>query len=64
MLLVSWLPFFVWLTEPWKWWLIGRGMTQALGFRWTQALLIIVISFSIIALFFWSVLPVVSPKVG
>ena len=63
-LLASWLPFFVWLTEPWKWWLIGTGMTKALGFRWTQAVLIIVVSFAIIALFFWSVLPVVSPKVG
>ena len=62
-LLASWLPFFVWLTEPWKWWLIGTGMTKALGFRWTQAVLIIIVSFAVIALFFWSVLPVVSPKI-
>ncbi len=58
-LLFSWLPFFVWLTEPWKWWLIGTGMTKALGFKWTQAALIIIISYAIIALFFWSLLPVV-----
>lgn len=58
-LLFSWLPFFVWMTEPWKWWLIGTGMTKALGFKWTQAALIIIISYAIIALFFWSLLPVV-----
>jgi len=58
-LLFSWIPFFFWLTEPWKWWLIGTGMTKALGLRWTQAVLIIIISYAIIALFFWSILPVI-----
>ena len=63
-LLASWLPFFVWLTEPWKWWLIGTGMIKALGLRWTQAILILVVSFAIVALLFWSVLPIVLPRVG
>ena len=63
-LLASWLPFFVWLTEPWKWWLIWTGMTKGLGFRWTQTVLIIGVSIGIMILFFWSVLPVVSQKGG
>jgi len=61
-LLASWLPFFIWLTEPWKWWLIGTGMIKAFGFRWTQAVLVIVVSFAVIALFFLSVSPFVFPK--
>jgi len=61
-LLAAWLPFFVWLTEPWKWWLIWTGMTKGLGFKWTQAVLIIGISVGMMILFFWSVLPLVSPN--
>ena len=63
-LLAAWLPFFVWFTEPWKWWLIWTGMTKGLGFRWTQAVLIIGVSIGMMILFFWSVLPVVSQKGG
>ncbi len=61
-LLASWIPFFIWITEPWKWWLIGTGMTRGFGFRRTQAGLIIGVSIGCIVLFFWSVLPLVSLK--
>ena len=27
-LLVAWLPYSLWFTEPWKWWLIGAGLTD------------------------------------
>ena len=53
-LLASWLPFFVWLTEPWKWWLIGAGMVKGCGFKLIQAVIIIVVSIGILLLFFWS----------
>ena len=59
-LLVSWLPFFFWITEPWKWWLIGAGLTSGLGFRPIQAGLIVGISIVVIVLFFWALLPVIS----
>jgi hypothetical protein len=58
-LLAAWIPFFLWLTEPWRWWLIGTGMTRALGLSGWQALLIVVVSVAVIFLFFWSVWPVV-----
>jgi hypothetical protein len=59
-LLASWLPFFVWLTEPWKWWLIGTGMTMHCGFSRKQAILVIGASIIVMVLAFYSVLPVVS----
>lgn len=63
-LLASWIPFFVWLTEPWKWWLIGTGMRKNFGFKLTHIFSIIGVSISVIILLFWSVLPVISPRGG
>ncbi len=58
-LIASWLPFFVWLTEPWKWWLVGTGLVKACGFNLGQTLLIIGVSIGIMVLFFWSALPLI-----
>jgi hypothetical protein len=63
-LLAAWIPFFIWLTEPWKWWLIGTGMVKACGLRGWQAILIIVLSAGIIILLFWTALPMVAPPNG
>ncbi|MDY7032843.1 MAG: YIP1 family protein [Thermodesulfobacteriota bacterium] len=59
-LLASWIPFFVWLTEPWKWWLIGTGMTRYCGLQLKHAVTIIGITVCVLLLFFWSLLPVIS----
>jgi len=56
-LLVSWLPFFFWITEPWKWWLIGSGMTNGCGFGKRHSIIMVVITICVIVLFFYSVLP-------
>lgn len=58
-LLASWIPLFVWLTEPWKWWLIGIGLTKACGFSWKQAVLVIGISMVVLVLFFRSLIPLI-----
>ena len=63
-LLASWMPFFIWLTEPWKWWLVGTGLVRACGLKISQALLIIGVSVGIIVLFFWSILPVIMAGKG
>ncbi|MBL0715426.1 MAG: hypothetical protein JJV98_17190 [Desulfosarcina sp.] len=63
-LLVSWIPFTVWIAEPYKWWLIGTGMTRSLGFKRSQAVLIIAASISGVVLFFWSLLFLVAPPGG
>jgi hypothetical protein len=59
-LLAAWIPLFVWLTEPWKWVLIGIGLTHACGLKWITGVLIIVTSIVMMMLFFWSLVPVIS----
>ncbi|MBT3487979.1 MAG: hypothetical protein HOG03_22155 [Desulfobacula sp.] len=46
-LLISWLPFFLWISEPWKWWLIYTGFKNTCKFTWQQALLILLLSITI-----------------
>ncbi len=46
-LFISWLPFFLWFTEPWKCWLIYTGFKNTCGLTWKQAVLILVISMTI-----------------
>jgi len=58
-LLASWIPLFVWLTEPWKWMLIIIGMVKGCGFKWMQAILVVAVSIFIVVLFFWSLGPVI-----
>ncbi|MGD2125482.1 MAG: YIP1 family protein [Desulfobacteraceae bacterium] len=58
-LLVSWIPFFVWITEPWKWWLIGIGLVKGCDLSRLQAILIIGLSIGIVVFFFMSLNPVI-----
>ena len=58
-MLASWIPLFVWLTEPWKWLLIAMGLVKGCGLRWMQAILITGLSIFITVLFFWSLAPVI-----
>lgn len=58
--LVSWLPWCVWMAEPWKWWLIGTGMTQNFGFRPRHAAALILSSILVMMVFFYSFLPVIT----
>ena len=59
-LLVSWIPFSTWLTEPWKWVMIGLGMVRAGGLRWRQTVLVVGISVVLLVLLFQALLPVVA----
>ena len=63
-LLASWIPLLVFVTEPWKWALVGVGMVKGCGFRWTQAVLVITLSVLIVVLFFWSLGPLISSLKG
>jgi len=56
-LLASWIPFFFWLTEPWKWWLIAVGLVHGCGFNWKQSLMVTAFSFSLLVFIFWLLLP-------
>lgn len=59
-LLASWIPMFVFITEPWKWLMIGVGLKKTCGLKWLHSVLIIVLSIGMMVLFFWSLLPLVS----
>lgn len=43
-LFLSWLPFFAWLTEPWKYWLIYTGFRNTCNISRKLALLILFLS--------------------
>jgi len=58
-LLASWIPLFVWITEPWKWFLVVLGMVKGCAFRWTQAILIAATSILVLVLLFWSLSPLI-----
>ncbi|MCK5311856.1 MAG: hypothetical protein KAJ62_07095 [Desulfobacteraceae bacterium] len=55
--LVAGIPLFIWLTEPWKWWLIGTGMINNFKYRTIHVVLLLIATIIVILLFFWSVLP-------
>lgn len=59
-LLASWMPYFLFITEPWKWWLIYMGLTRNLALKWQQALMVIGLSIAILILFFYAMLPFLS----
>lgn len=54
MMLISWIPLFVWITEPWKWFLIWSGLVKGCGLGRGRALSVIALSFFVLTGFFWS----------
>lgn len=58
--LVAWIPWAVWMAEPWKWWLIGTGMTAGLGFKTRHAVALLVSSIVVMIIFFSTMLPAVN----
>ena len=57
-MLASWIPLFVWITEPWRWGLILMGLVKGCGLKWMQAMGILSVSIVVLMLFFWSLSPV------
>lgn len=57
--LVAWIPWCVWMAEPWKWWLIGTGMTRNFGFKTRHAVSLLITSMVVMVIFFSSFMPVV-----
>ncbi len=46
-LFVSWLPFLLWITEPWKWWLVFTGYRHTCSMNKKQALMVLLISMAV-----------------
>ena len=59
-LLASWIPLFVWITEPWKWILIGIGLVRVCRLGWIQSVLVAATTVFIVLLLFWSIAPVIA----
>ena len=58
-LLVSWVPHLALLAEPWKWYLIGVGLTKGCGLKLKEVLLIMAISLGIWYLFFRTIMAII-----
>jgi hypothetical protein len=56
-LLSSWMPYFLVITEPWKWWLTYIGIKNVCHVSGRQSFMIIVVSIALLLLFFWTLLP-------
>lgn len=52
-LTLAWMPFMIWIAEPWRWWLIGCGLTNKCGLGLKTSILIITLSLIILLLIFW-----------
>jgi len=55
-ILAAWLPAFLWITEPWKWWLVGTGLTRGLQLTKRQAFSVVVMSIAVMTTGFWVVM--------
>ena len=60
-LLFSWIPALVLITEPWRWWLIWTGMRRGCGLTRGQAAIVLALSFTMIVMLFWILLPLTVP---
>ena len=58
-LLSSWMPFFLILTEPWKWWLTYLGLKNVCHLKTLKCVLVIVVSIVLQVLVFLSLLPII-----
>lgn len=43
-MLISWLPFMLWFTEPWKYWLVYTGFRQSCSLPKSRAITVLLIS--------------------
>jgi hypothetical protein len=49
-LLIAWVPSALFLTEPWKWWLIGTGMVNGLGMSKGRAVITVLLTVAVVVI--------------
>lgn len=59
-LLIAWIPSAFFITEPWKWWLIGTGMVNGLGMSRARAAITVLFTFGAIVILIYALLPMVA----
>lgn len=57
-LLIAWVPSSFFLTEPWKWWLIGTGMINGLGMSKARAAITVLFTFAAMVILIYALLPI------
>lgn len=63
-LLVSWMSVLFWLTEPWKWWLVGKGLIHHCGLNRKQAIVTVGLAIGSILLGFWIIMSMIGGRSG
>ena len=58
--LAAWIPMALWLTELWKWWLIGTGLCRTCGLQRQQAWLVVGLSIGGMVGIFWALVPIIA----
>jgi hypothetical protein len=59
-LLLAWIPSAFIFTEPWKWWLIGTGLVNALGMTRARAVITVLLTFGATVMVIYSMIPLVN----
>jgi len=59
-LLFSWVPHLIVVTEPWRWLLIGFGLRYACGLKIRQILAVVGATIALLIALFYSVLPLIA----
>jgi hypothetical protein len=55
--MIAWIPHMLIVSEPWRWYLIGIGLTRGCGLKWMGSIWIMICSITITTIFFRSILP-------
>ena len=64
MLLIAWIPFTLWITEPWKWVLIGIGLRKQYKLKGRMAVFIVLGSIVTIVFIFKRFIPSAVANIG
>jgi len=48
----AWLPHCIWLTEPWKWYLVGTGMSRVGGLSRKQSVIVVLSTIAVLVAVF------------
>ena len=62
-LIFSWMPYMLWLTEPVRWWLIGCGLVKSLGFTVKGAVALNIMTVGVVMALVWWAMVLIVPGI-
>ncbi len=54
-LILAWVPAAFFLTEPWRWWLIGTGLVRGLGLSKIRAVIVVLLTFGTLVILVYTI---------